>query len=234
VGKWADRPTPGPSRKREGGNEMIELERLAAFALVTGMTSLVPGPSMLFVLSQSIWRGARSGAAALGGLQLGYVLWWLLAALGLGTLAAAFPLAFRLLAIGGALYLAWLGTQALRYAGRTPEEGAKAAREPTRHAFRDGILVAISNPKSLIYIVALLPPFVDATAPVVPQLVVLALLAMAIDIALGLIYIFAGSRLAAAMERPATRRKLDIAVGAIFILIALGILAELFLRAAPA
>ena len=217
---------------------MIELERLAAFALVTGMTSLVPGPSMLFVLSQSIWRGARSGAAALAGLQLGYIVWWLLAALGLGTLAAAFPLAFRLLAIGGALYLAWLGAQALRHSGRhagqTPEDGAKAARGPTHHAFRDGIVVALSNPKSLIYIVALLPPFVDARAPVVPQLIVLAVLAMAIDIALGTIYILAGSRLAAAMARPATRKKLDIAVGAIFILIALGILAELFLRSGPA
>ena len=209
---------------------MIELERLLAFALVTGMTSLVPGPSMLFVLSQSIWRGARSGAAALAGLQFGYVMWWLLAGLGLGTLAAAFPLAFRVLAIGGALYLAWLGAQALRHAGKAPEEGAQPAREPSRRAFRDGVLVAIGNPKSLIYIVALLPPFVDARAPVAPQLVVLALLAMAIDIALGTIYILAGSRLAAAMERPATRRKLDIAVGAIFVLIALGILAELFWR----
>lgn len=213
---------------------MIEPERLAAFALVTAMTSLVPGPSMLFVLSQSMWRGARSGAAALAGLQLGYVVWWLLAALGLGTLAAAFPLAFRMLAIGGALYLAWLGTQALRQAGRTPGEGAKAARQPTHRAFRDGILVAIGNPKSLIYIVALLPPFVDARAPVAPQLVVLAVLAMTIDVALGLVYIFAGSRLAAAMERPATRRKLDIAVGVIFVLIALGILAELFLRSPSA
>ena len=165
------------------------------------------------------------------------MVWWLLAALGLGTLAAAFPLAFRMLAIAGALYLAWLGVQALRHAGRAPEGGppnaSGPARQPTHHAFRDGILVAIGNPKSLIYIVALLPPFVDARAPVAPQLVVLALLAMAIDVALGVLYITAGSRLAAAMERPATRRKLDIAVGAIFILIALGILFELFRRSGP-
>jgi len=207
---------------------MIELERLAAFALVTATTSLVPGPSMLFVLSQSIWRGARSGGAALAGLQLGYVLWWLLAGLGLDTLAAAFPLAFRVLAIGGALYLAWLGVQALRQAGRTPEDGAKPRRQPTRHAFRDGILVAIGNPKSLVYIVALLPPFVDPHDPVWPQLLVLGVLAIAIDIMLGLVYIFAGSRLAAAMERPATRRNLDIAVGTIFILIAIAVLVELF------
>ena len=209
---------------------VIELERLAAFALVTGMTSLVPGPSMLFVLSQSIWRGARSGAAALAGLQLGYVVWWVLAALGLGTLAAAFPLAFRLLAVGGALYLAWLGVQALRHAGEAAEDGPEPARELSHRAFRDGILVAIGNPKSLIYIVALLPPFVDARSPIVPQLVVLALVAMAIDVALGVLYIAVGSRIAAAMGRPRTRLWLDRGVGLAFIAIALGILAELFGR----
>ena len=209
---------------------MIDAERLAAFMLVTGVTSLVPGPSMLFVLSQSIWRGARSGAAALAGLQLGYVVWWVLAALGLGTLAAAFPLAFRLLAVGGALYLAWLGVQALRHAGEAAEDGPEPARELSHRAFRDGILVAIGNPKSLIYIVALLPPFVDARSPIVPQLVVLALVAMVIDVALGVLYIAVGSRIAAAMGRPRTRLWLDRGVGLAFIAIALGILAELFGR----
>ena len=209
---------------------MIDAERLAAFMLVTGVTSLVPGPSMLFVLSQSIWRGARSGAAALAGLQLGYVVWWVLAALGLGTLAAAFPLAFRLLAVGGALYLAWLGVQALRHAGEAAEDGPEPARELSHRAFRDGILVAIGNPKSLIYIVALLPPFVDARSPVVPQLVVLALVAMVIDVALGVLYIAVGSRIAAAMGRPRTRLWLDRGVGLAFIAIALAILVELFGR----
>jgi len=209
---------------------MIDPAKLAAFALVSGTTSLIPGPSMVFVLSQSVWRGARSGAAALAGLQLGYLVWWLLAALGLGTLAAAFPLAFRLLGIGGALYLGALGVQALRHAGTTSADGLSASRRPTAHPLRDGVVIAIGNPKALIYMVALLPPFVDARAPIVPQLVVLALVAAALDVALGAVYILAGSKLAAVMERPVTRRRLDLAVGAVFILIALGILAELFRR----
>ena len=185
---------------------MIDAELLIAFALVTGATSLVPGPSMLFVLGQAAWHGARQGASALAGLQIGYVFWWVLAALGLGTLAAAFPMAFHLLAIGGVLYLAWLGAQAWHMGGK---------------------FVAMSNPKSLIYIVAILPPFIDAQRPIAPQLLVLALVAMAIDVVLGALYIFAGNGLARAMDRPATRKWIDRAVGAIFVLIALGILAEL-------
>lgn len=206
---------------------MMDLERLAAFALVTGITSLIPGPSMLFVMGQAIWRGGRSGATAQAGVQAGYVIWWCLAALGLGALALAVPLAFQMLAIGGALYLAWLGLQALRHSGQSQELGDASASKPSSWAFRDGILVAIGNPKALIYIVALLPPFVDARAPVVPQLVVLAAVAMAIDVAIGLLYILAGNRLARVMARRGTRIWLDRSVGVIFLAVALGILVDL-------
>lgn len=211
---------------------MIDAERLAAFMLMTAATSLVPGVSMLFVMGQTVRRGWRSGAAALAGMQLGYVGWWLLAGLGLGTLAVAFPLAFRLLAMGGALYLGWIGIQAIRHAGAGADQSAgQSDHQPpraSRHAFRDGILVALGNPKSLIYIVALLPPFVDPAVPVGPQLLVLALVAMAIDLLIGAIYIGAGQKLAAAMTRPATRRGTDTAVGAIFLTIAAGILVDLW------
>jgi threonine/homoserine/homoserine lactone efflux protein len=50
---------------------MIDPAKLAAFAIMSGATSVVPGPSMLFVMGQSIWRGSRSGAAALVGVQFG-------------------------------------------------------------------------------------------------------------------------------------------------------------------
>ena len=209
---------------------MIDPERLAAFMLMTGATSLVPGVSMLFVMGQAIRGGWRAGVAALAGMQLGFIGWWLLAGLGLGTLAAAFPLAFRILAIGGALYLAWLGVQSIRHAGIEPGRDEGRPARLSHHAFRDGVLVALGNPKSLIYIVALLPPFIDARAPVPPQLVAFALVAMAIDVAIGAVYIGAGSRLAAAMARPETRRRVDVAVGALFVAIALGILIDLAAR----
>jgi threonine/homoserine/homoserine lactone efflux protein len=181
---------------------------------------------MLFVMGQSIWRSGRSGALALAGVQFGYIWWWVLAALGLGTLATTVPIAFRLLAVAGALYLAWLGFTALRHAGDA-EQALVRSQKPSSHAFRDGIFVAMSNPKSLIYIVALLPPFVDPRDAVVPQLVLLAVVAMAVDVALGTVYILAGNGLARAMTRSATRVWVDRAVGAIFLIIAMAILADL-------
>lgn len=207
---------------------MIAPEKLAAFALMSGAASLVPGPSMLFVMGQAIWRSSRSGAAALAGIQFGYIWWWVLAALGLGALATSFPAAFRLLALAGVLYLGWLGVSALRHAGKA-ESGTVRTGKPSSHAFRDGVLVAMSNPKSLIYIVALLPPFVDVERPIVPQLALLAAIAMTIDVALGSVYIVTGNRLARAITRAGTRLWVDRAVGAIFLVIAVAILASVIL-----
>ncbi|HCS16479.1 MAG TPA: hypothetical protein DIW45_00475 [Erythrobacter sp.] len=206
---------------------MIDAEKLAAFALVTATTSLVPGQSMMFVMGQAIWRGARSGWAALLGMQIGYLLWWLFAALGLGTLAETYPLAFRLLAFAGIAYLAWLGLQAIRHSFQPDQDTAKPPREPSRHAFRDGILIAIGNPKSVIYMIAIIPPFIDASVPIVPQIAMLALVALLIDLPVGALYIGAGQRVARAMERAATRRWIDRGIGALFLVIAVLVLGEL-------
>ncbi|MBX7540375.1 LysE family translocator [Qipengyuania sphaerica] len=208
---------------------MFDPERLLAFALVTATTSIVPGPSMMFVMGQAIWRGARSGWAALLGMQIGYIVWWVAAALGLGTLAKAYPLAFRLLAIAGVLYLAWLGVKAIRHSFHAGEdENAAPARKPSSNAFRDGIAVAIGNPKSLVYMVAIIPPFVDPGRPVGWQIVVLAVIALVADLLIGWLYIATGKRLAKAMERAATRRWIDRGIGIVFILIALLIAVDLY------
>lgn len=201
---------------------MIDPGRLAAFAALTGIVSLVPGPNMLFVLGQAAWRRARGGALALAGLQVGNTLWFVLAGLGLGTVLAASPLAFRGLTLLGALYLGWLGVQAWRHAGRDEHDDPLTAppARVSRDSFRDGILVALSNPKSLVYVAALLPPFVDPRAAVAPQLALLAIVAIGIDLAIGGAYIVLGSRLATAMTRPATRRGIQRGVGAMFLAIA--------------
>ena len=195
-------------------------EKLAAFALVTGINSLVPGPNMMFVMTQAVWRGQASGLAALAGLELGNVVWFVMAAFGLGVVLQAAPLVFAGLTLVGALYLAWMGLKALHGAIRGHGSEAKAAARPAAHAFRDGIAVAIGNPKGLVYVSAILPPFVDMRAPVGPQLALLAAVALTIDVGVSLGYIHAGSRLNAAIAQPEVRRRLDLGVGAVFLVIA--------------
>jgi threonine/homoserine/homoserine lactone efflux protein len=204
---------------------MIDPAKLATFAVVTGLVSLFPGPQMVLVRTQAAWRGPRAGAAALAGLQLGNATWFLLAGLGLGALALAVPQAFVVLTGVGALYLAALGIHALRHAGKS--EPDETPRRMGKHALLNSLTVSLSNPKSLIYVLALLPPFVDAGQPIGPQLAVLAAVAISIDIAVGSVYVLAGGGLQAAMRRPRTRLWLERGVGAIFLVIAAVIVAEL-------
>lgn len=80
-------------------NLPMEPANIAAFAIFTGLTSLVPGPQVLYTMTQSVWRGPRRGLAALAGLQPGNAMWFVLAGLGLGTLATSVPVAFKLIAL---------------------------------------------------------------------------------------------------------------------------------------
>lgn len=211
---------------------MIDPAKLAAFALVTGLVSLVPGPQMVFVMTQAAWRGPRAGAAALAGLQLGNATWFVMAGLGLGTFALAVPGAFTALTAAGALYLAWLGLQALRHAGRhgDPSEAEGAPRQATRHALRDSLAVSLTNPKSLVYVLALLPPFVDPELPVAPQLALLAAIALSLDLTVGLVYVAAGGGLSAAMGRRAVRQWLERGIGVLFLILAVAIVVDLVRR----
>jgi threonine/homoserine/homoserine lactone efflux protein len=213
---------------------MIDPAKLAAFAVVTGLVSLTPGPQMVFVMTQAAWRGPRAGAAALAGLQLGNATWFVMAGLGLGTLALAWPGAFTALTAAGALYLAWLGFHALNLAGRhtgtQPPDEAPPPRSSGRHALRDSLAVSLSNPKSLVYVLALLPPFVDPRLPVAPQLALLAAIAIALDLTVGAVYVAAGGGLSAAMNRPVVRLWFERAIGTIFLVLAAAILVELARR----
>jgi homoserine/homoserine lactone efflux protein len=201
----------------------MEASKLAAFALVTGITSLIPGPQMLYVLTQSAWRGTQGGLAALAGLQLGNFAWFAMAGLGLGTVAKTWPIAFTAMTVAGGLYLSWLGLQALCHAGVASGEGRAPRQGPSRNAVRDSLAVALSNPKSLVYVLALLPPFIDQKQAMAPQILTLAAIAIFFDLIVGIGYIAAGSTLAKAMERGNLRRWLDRGVGTVFLLLAAGI-----------
>lgn len=198
----------------------MDYEKLAAFALATTLSSVVPGPNMMFVMTQSVWRGRSSGLAAMAGLEAGNLVWFVMAAFGLGVVLQAAPMAFAGLTQAGGLYLAWMGLQALYGALKGHAEEARSAARPAAHAFRDGIAVAVGNPKGLVYVSAILPPFVDLRAPLAPQLVLLAGVALSIDVLVSLAYIQAGSRLNAAIGRPEVRRRLDLGVGLAFLIIA--------------
>lgn len=137
------------------------------------LLSAIPGPSVLFVVGRALAHGRRAAlSSALGNALGGYVL-VIAVAFGLGTVVAQSAPVFLAVKLTGAAYLIYLGVQAMRASG--PEIGA-AHPVPRPRRVWEGLLVGISNPKSIVFLMAVLPQFVDREAgDVVAQMLVLGL-----------------------------------------------------------
>jgi threonine/homoserine/homoserine lactone efflux protein len=180
--------------------------------------AVTPGPANIFAIA----TGARAGpgAALLGvaGMNAANAVWVTAAALGLGALVHAYPAVFRTIALGGGLYLGWLGGKSLWAALRDQPLALERARgADLGTAFRRGFAVQLSNPKAVIFFSAMLPPFVDPARPAAPQLVLLGLAVIVLDTIAMTAYGLAGGALAAALKAPAARRVFSGVVGALLL-----------------
>ena len=147
---------------------MVPLTNLVAFALVSALLIAVPGPSVLFVIGRSLALGRRGGLLSVAGNAVGELLQIAAVALGLGVVLAQSVLLFTAVKFAGAAYLIYLGIQAVRQ-----RKGHSAARDVSRSAstlriLREGFIVGATNPKSVVFFVAVLPQFVDLNAGMVP------------------------------------------------------------------
>jgi threonine/homoserine/homoserine lactone efflux protein len=184
----------------------VDPARFAAYASVTAVMVVAPGPANLFAIATGARRGRGAVLAAVAGMNLGNLVWWTAAGLGLTALALAFPGLFRILAWVGAAYVGWLGLRALLSARRDGEGEAHAPATAGRSAFRDGLVVQLSNPKALLFTTAVLPPFIDPARPVIAQLMLFAAFGMGGDIVTMAAYGFGGAAIAHRMSEPQFRR----------------------------
>lgn len=167
---------------------MIDPLTLLAFIPAALALNLTPGADMMFCLGQGLRSGPRAALAADCGIALGGMVHVTLAGLGLGALVAAHPALFDVIRWGGVAYLLWLAWRSLT--GPTHLNAAP----PVRHAFREGLLVNLTNPKVILFVLAFVPQFVDPTRAVLPQFLVLgAVLAFGGLIVNGAVGVFAGS-----------------------------------------
>ena len=161
---------------------MPSASSFAAFALASFLLVVVPGPSVLFVISRGVALGRRAALATVVGNAAGVYVQALLVAVGLGAVIERSTIVFTTLRFAGAGYLVYLGVQAFRHR-RALSEVLDVAWTvwPTRHLLREGFLVGISNPKAIVFFAAILPQFVaPGGAPAGLQMAVLALVFVAI------------------------------------------------------
>ena len=142
---------------------------LLPYLAVIAVLTITPGPDMLLALRNGI-RGGRDAAWATGlGCCVGIAVHAVLAVLGLSAILAASSEAFTVVKVAGALYLVFLGVQALASSFRRREGGlearASSAAPPTGSAFRQGLVTNLLNPKMALLFLTLLPQFVADGEP---------------------------------------------------------------------
>jgi threonine/homoserine/homoserine lactone efflux protein len=220
---------------------------LVAFAGVAAVINVTPGLDTVLVLRNSVSKGRAAGFAAGLGINMGCVVWGLATALGLTALLAASHMAFEVLRVAGAVYLAWLGGSAL-WRSRRPgtqdpasaqtEEGDGPSRpvlagrplsSPARWgsaAFGSGLRTNLLNPKAGIFYMSLLPQFLPHGAPVFGTTMLLT----AVDVTELAIWFYVVSRSVSAVSerirRPSFQRRMEQVSGVVFLGFAADLIVE--------
>jgi threonine/homoserine/homoserine lactone efflux protein len=164
---------------------MVSADRLLAFAAISLLLILVPGPSVLFVIGRALAQGRRAALTTVVGNTVGAYLLVVAVALGIGSVVERSVVVFTVLKLAGAAYLVYLGVKAWRGRRESLQASftdAVAARGGLR-TFWEGFTVGVSNPKTIVFFSAVLPQFVDrGQGHVAAQMLVLGLVFNAIAV----------------------------------------------------
>ncbi|MDB6181239.1 LysE family translocator [Paracoccus fistulariae] len=188
----------------------MPVENWIAYALAYTILSVIPGPSVLMVISQALSRGKRAAMACIMGDVAGGAVIMTASYLGLGLILASSSMAF--------MVLKWLGVAYMAYLGFTQIREARSLAEIKLHAqpkggFRVGFVTGVLNPKAIMFYMAFLAQFMDPAAAQVPQLLILmATSSVVVMVVLG-IYALLASKISEQLKTVRARKGLAYAGG---------------------
>jgi threonine/homoserine/homoserine lactone efflux protein len=141
---------------------MLPTAHLLTFAVTAFVIILIPGPSVLFVVSRAIVLGRAAGVATVAGNTVGAFTQATAVAFGIGPLVERSVAVFTVLKLAGCCYLMFLGVQAIRHRNSLAESlGGCVERKSVARIVLDGFTVGVTNPKVIVFFAAILPQFVD-------------------------------------------------------------------------
>jgi RhtB (resistance to homoserine/threonine) family protein len=204
---------------------------LLVFVGVAAIVIVVPGPDTAVVTKNVLAHGRRAALGTSLGVSAGLSVWTLAAAVGVASVVRTSAVAFTALKLIGALYLVWLGLQALRAAGHgaAGEQASPAAARPAMGAlggFRQGLLSDLANPKIGVFFTSLLPQFVDPGRPVLLPFLALGAVFVLMTVLWLCAYCLIAARAAETLRRPRVRAALDRVTGIVLIGIGLRLATE--------
>lgn len=156
---------------------MPSIQALGSFAALALVLIVIPGPSVMFVVGRAISVGRSAALLTVAGNAVGVYAQVLLVAVGLGAVVEHSMVVFTAVKLVGSAYLIWLGLQSIRQRRTTTKSLSGGRRDQVaqrRSPVLDGIIVGIANPKSIIFLAAILPQFVEPSrGPVFVQMALL-------------------------------------------------------------
>ncbi len=190
------------------------------FVIAGSLIAISPGSGAVMAMSHGLAYGIRKASITVVGLQIGLLLVFVIAGAGVGSLLLASELAFAVVKTVGALYLIWCGISQWRAAPQPNALGVAAAVPPSaRQRMLTGFLTNATNPKGIIFMVAVLPQFISQQAALLPQLLILGATMVTIDT----VVMHGYAWLAASMQRyfrdPRAVKKQNHFFGAVLVLV---------------
>lgn len=208
----------------------MAIELWLAFVAASAILLIIPGPTILTVISYSVAHGRRANVPLVAAVALGDATALVLSLLGLGALLAASAVWFTVIKWIGGLYLVYLGVRLLRAGISPPEVAAPAVPGSRWRLFANTYAVTALNPKGMIFFVAFLPQFLNPNADVGPQLWVLSVTFVALATLNAALYAVFAATARRMLASPRAQRRFHFTGGSL--LTAAGLWALLARRAA--
>lgn len=158
----------------------MTVESWLTLLLAALVISLSPGAGAITAMSYGLTHGVRNAFTAVLGLQLGFLAQTVVVGIGMGSLVAASVTLFAIVKWTGVAYLIYLGIQKWREGGRL-KLGKVSVAFSHRRAFFESVLVNLTNPKALVFLVALMPQFIDPSQPQFPQIALIGITLIVVD-----------------------------------------------------
>lgn len=200
-----------------------------AFVAASTALLLIPGPTVLLVMTYALTQGRRVAVATAAGVALGDLIAMTASLLGLGALVLASASLFTALKWIGAIYLVWLGIRLLRAKPDAGPDLSAASELPARGVFGHAAAVTALNPKSIAFFIAFVPQFLRADAALLPQFALLIATFVTLAAINALAYALLADRMRARIRRPSTRLWLNRAGGGA--LVGMGVMTAALRRA---
>ncbi len=184
----------------------VDPSKLPLFVAAALALLLIPGPSVLYIVTRSVSQGRTAGIISALGVQCGGLVHVLAATLGLSAILMSSALAFNIVKFSGAAYLIYIGVS--QWLSRSQTEVLSLPKEPLSKIFSQGFLVNVFNPKTALFFLAFLPQFVVPTRGAVPmQFLFLGLLFVSLAMVTDSSYAFLASALGGVIRNSQSFRK---------------------------